>query len=374
MRVLHVYKSAKPNSVGGVETFIDTLCIAGGKIGIKNSVLTLNADGKTADIELNGYKVVQAKQNFSIASTGFSFSAFQKFKNLAKANDVIHYHYPNPFADLLHFSMSVKKPCLVTYHSDIVKQKYLNTVYRPLRESFLNSVDRIIATSPNYLQTSPVLKQYFNKTTVIPIGIDEKVILPSEQKRLSYWRKKLPNPFFLFVGELRYYKGLQFAIEAVAGTELQLVIAGSGKEEKRLKELVASLKTDKISFLGRVSEEDKFALIELCYGFLLPSHLRSEAFGIALLEAAALRKALISCDLGTGTNYVNLNLHTGLVVKPASAVDLRQAMQFLRDNPSVTNSLGMNARERQKHQFSAATMAQGYFEIYSHLTGKSKRG
>ena len=127
---------------------------------------------------------------------------------------------------MLHLACLPKKPCIVTYHSDIIKQKYLHHIYRPLKQRFLNSVDYIVATSPNYFVSSNVLQQFAGKVSVIPIGIDHRAYETVNPERLNYWQNCLPEPFFLFIGAMRYYKGLHIALEAIAGTKIRVVIAG----------------------------------------------------------------------------------------------------------------------------------------------------
>lgn len=367
LRVLHVYKTSKPSSYGGVESFIDTLCKADSKLGVKNTVLTLHPNPQKQPIEMDGYTVHQAKQNLFLASTGFSVSAFSKFKRLSNDADIIHYHFPNPFADMLHLACQPKKPSILTYHSDIVRQKRLLYIYEPLKKRFLNSVDQIVATSPNYFVTSNILQQFSNKVSVIPISIDPKAYETVDSERQNYWRSRLSKPFFLFVGAMRYYKGLHIALEAIAGTEIQIVIAGISGIEKDLKAQAAALKLKNIDFLGFVNDGDKIALLNLCYGFIFPSHLRSEAFGISLLEAAMVGKPMISCEIGTGTTFVNSANETGLVINPGQAHELREAMQFLLDNPKLAATMGKNAKKRSLELFIADQQAKSYCDLYQKL-------
>jgi len=367
MKILHVYKTSMPVSCGGVESFINTLCEEDSKLGVKNTVLTLHPNPEKHPIEMDGYTVHQAKQNLFVASTGFSLSAFGKFKKLANEADIIHYHFPNPFADMLHMACSPKKPCIVTYHSDIIKQKHLLHLYRPLKRCFLNSIDHIVSTSPNYFVSSDVLQQYADKVSVIPIGIDHRPYKTVDSKRLNYWRSRLQEPFFLFVGAIRYYKGLHIALEAISGTKIRIAIAGINGIEEELKAQAASLQLNNVDFLGFVNDEDKVALLHLCYGFIFPSHLRSEAFGISLLEAATVGKPLISCEIGTGTTFVNAANETGLVINPGSPSDLREAMQYLLDNPDTAFKMGDNAKKRSRELFAAERQARLYFELYIKL-------
>ena len=367
INILHVYKTSMPASYGGVESFIDTLCKQDSKLGVRNTVLTLHPEPQKQPIEMDGYSVHQAKQNLFLASTGFSVSAFGKFKRLSNDADIIHYHFPNPFADMLHVACRPKKPSIVTYHSDIIKQKHLLHIYRPLKQRFLNSVDQIVATSPNYFVSSDILQRYANKVSVIPIGIDPKAFETVDCERLGFWRSRLSKPFFLFIGAMRYYKGLHIALEAIAGTDIQVAIAGINGIEKNLKAQAATLQLKNIDFLGFVSDEDKVALLHLCHGFIFPSHLRSEAYGISLLEAAIAGKPMISCEIGTGTTFVNSANETGLVINPGSPRELRDAMQFLLDNPKVAATMGKNAKKRSLELFTADQQAKSYYDFYQQL-------
>ena len=356
-----------PTSYGGIESFIDTLCKTDSKLGVKNTVLTLHPKPQKQPIEMDGYSVHQTKQNLFLASTGFSVSAFGKFKRLSNDADIIHYHFPNPFADMLHVVCRPKKPSIVTYHSDIIRQKHLLHIYKPLKQRFLNSVERIVATSPNYFVSSNVLQKYANKVSVIPIGIYPKACETVDSERLDFWQSRLSKPFFLFIGAMRYYKGLHIALEAIAGTEIQIAIAGINGIEKDLKAQAAALQLKNVNFLGFVTDEDKIALLHLCHGFIFPSHLRSEAYGISLLEAAMVGKPMISCEIGTGTTFVNSANETGLVINPGSPRELREAMQFLIDNPKIAANMGKNAKKRSLKLFTADQQAKSYYDLYQQL-------
>ena len=132
IRVLHLYKKSILESYGGVEKFIDTLCKSTYEFDIDNILFSLSKRNLNQQISLDKYIIINAKQDIYIFSTGFSIQAFSKFKKLASSVDIIHYHFPNPFADILHFFCGIKKPFLITYHSDIVKQKLIFFIYRYL--------------------------------------------------------------------------------------------------------------------------------------------------------------------------------------------------------------------------------------------------
>lgn len=369
IRVLHFYKTSLPATIGGVEVFMDTLCNATADLNIDNIVLSLSKHPSNEPICMSKYSVVQVKQNLFIASTGFSLSAFTKFRHLAATANIIHYHFPNPFADLLHFACRINKPAILTYHSDIIKQKRIMTIYKPLMHHFLDSMNKIIATSPNYFATSDILQKYKTKVETIPIGLSKNSMPLLNQARLDYWMKRLPKKFFLFIGAMRYYKGLHIALEAVKNTDLQLVLAGLGSIEYELKDTARQNNINNVHFLGSITEEDKIALLHLSYAFVFPSNLRSEAFGISLVEAASMQKPLISCEIGTGTSFVNIDQETGLVIQPSSPDALRNAMRFLLDNPDKANEFGLNAKKRYWQLFTAEKQAQAYARVYREILG-----
>ncbi|MBD9362457.1 glycosyltransferase family 4 protein [Methylomonas fluvii] len=371
MRILHFYKTAFPETMGGIEQVIDQIARGTNKLGIETAVLTLTTGADTHPIEVHGYQVHRARRDFQLASTGFSASAFMRFKQLAQQADIIHYHFPWPFMDLLHFAGRINKPYLVTYHSDIIRQRLLLSVYRPLMNRFMHDVDHIVATSPNYLATSTVLQKYAAKVSVIPIGLDKTTYPVPDPERLSFWREKLGERFFLFVGVLRYYKGLHILLEAAKETDICIAIVGAGPTEYELKRKAAQLKLHHLRFFGYLPEEDKAALLELCYGVVFPSHLRSEAFGISLLEGAMYGKPMISCEIGTGTTYINIGNETGLVVPPSDPTSLRAAMRYLLNNPAKAAEMGRHAEHRYWQYFTAEQMAHRYAALYKNLYAKT---
>ena len=367
MRVLHFYKTSFPDTMGGVEQVINQIARGVSKLGIKTDVLSLTPEQVPRTVEIDGYLTHRARLDFQIASTGFSVSAFRRFAQLAKMADVIHYHFPWPFMDVVHFATMVKKPTVVTYHSDIIRQKHLLKIYRPLKLKFLGNINRIVATSPNYLATSHVLSRYKQKVSVIPIGLDKATYpLPSTEK-LSYWQNKIGRKFFLFVGVIRYYKGLHILMEAAKGLDYPIVIVGAGPIEGKLKQQAIKLGLRNIHFLGHLPDEDKVALLTLCYGILFPSHLRSEAFGISLLEGAMYGKPMISSEIGTGTTFINIRNETGLVVPPSDPLALRQAMQYLWEHPELAAEMGQKAEQRFRDHFTADQMVDSYVELYRDL-------
>jgi O-antigen biosynthesis rhamnosyltransferase len=369
MRVLHFYKTYLPDSMGGVEQMIFQLCRNTARHGVDNHVLALAKDPRELHSIFAGHTVHRLKRDFQVASTDVSVSSFRKFAALAADSDLIHYHFPWPFADVVHFVTRARKPTVVTYHSDVVRQRHLLKLYRPLRGSFLGSMDRIVATSPNYLATSQVLHRYREKVRVIPIGLDKTTYPKATPELLSAWRRRLGDRFLFFVGNLRYYKGLHILLESLCGADYPTVIVGGGPIERQLHLRAQALGLQNVHFLGFLPDEDKVALLELCYAVVFPSHLRSEAFGITLLEGAMFGKPLISSEIGTGTSFINIHRSTGLVVPPGDPIALGDAIHELWENPTLAERLGKQAEARYWELFTAERMVARYADLYHELLG-----
>ncbi|AZC92722.1 glycosyltransferase family 4 protein [Pseudomonas chlororaphis subsp. piscium] len=367
MRVLHFYKTYLPDSIGGTEQVIFQLCESGAHYGIDGQVLTLSADPSPGAQKVGQHEVHQAKLDFQFASTGFSYSVFKQFREMAAEADVVNYHFPWPFMDLVHFMSGMNKPCVATYHSDIIRQRHLLKLYRPLMNRFLGSVDRIVAASPNYLRTSDVLQQFPDKTRVIPYGLNKAGYPQPDSERMAQWRQRLGERFFLFVGVMRYYKGLHILLDALKDVDYPVVIVGAGPLEAELHAQAAALGLRNLHFLGRLGDEDKVALLQLSYAIVFPSHLRSEAFGISLLEGAMYGKPMISSEIGTGTSYINIHGETGLVVPPSDPLAFRAAMRQLWDNPEQAAQMGLKAEARYRQLFTADEMGRRWSELYQEL-------
>ena len=152
MKVLHVYKSYYPDEIGGVSESIRQLCLATRTSGVTHRVFTLGE--KVTSEFVDGVEVYKGKKHFKLASCDFSYSAQSVFNDQVGWCDLIHYHFPWPFGDFLQLRNKNNKPYIVTYHSDIVKQRFFKTLYFPLMKKFLSGANKVVYTSENYMKTS----------------------------------------------------------------------------------------------------------------------------------------------------------------------------------------------------------------------------
>lgn len=367
LRVLHVYRTYFPDTQGGLEETIRQLCIGSTAAGAECRVFTLSPAPAKSPLQYAEAEVYQAKRHFEVASCGIGLTALRRFNELVRWADVVNYHFPWPFMDLMHCLSPMRRPTVVTYHSDVVRQRHLGRLYAPLRDRFLEDVDVIVATSPNYVVSSPVLRRYRHKIITIPIGLSRSSYPLLAASTLARVEACYGRDFFLFIGVLRYYKGLEVLLEAVRGTDLRVLIVGTGPIEGELKRRAEAWKLSNVAFTGYVDDETKVALLRLCRAVVLPSHERSEAFSITLLEGAMMGKPLVSCEIRTGTSYVNADGVTGFVVEPRNPAALRAAMQMLRHDDARARAMGAAARRRFERMFSGHHMAQRYVALYREL-------
>jgi glycosyltransferase involved in cell wall biosynthesis len=378
MRILHIYKDYPP-VYGGIEHHVRDLCEGLAARGHTVTALVTSTNQRTSVEQVRpGLLVVRAGRVATVASTPLSPAML----GLARAAqpDIVHLHFPYPPGDCAALAVPGTPPLVVTYHSDIVRQQTLLRLYRPLLEHTLGRAACIIATSPASIDSSPFLSRYAAKCTVVPLGVDVGRFAPlrqEEEKRRRGEEEKAHSsplllfsrsPLLLFVGRLRYYKGLHILLEAMPHVDATLLLAGDGPERVRLEAQVRALGLgSKVRFLGDVPEQEKPALYRTADVFVLPAHLRAEAFGIALAEALASGLPCVSTELGTGTSYANLHGVTGLVVPPGDATALAGALNTLLADPHMRQRYGEAARRRAFGLLSLEAMVGGVEAVYRTL-------
>lgn len=367
MKVLHVYRTYFPDPPGGLQEAIRQICLSTQPYGVENTVFTLSPNPDPSVIVRPEAKVVRCRSWVAPASCDLGgLKSFSTFCKLVEQADVVHYLFPWPFADVLH-EMAPKKPSILTYVSDIVRQRWLGTLYEPLMWRTLKSMDAVVSNVPSYAATSPVLshRSLISKVCQIPLGIEESSYTMEADPSILFRIGIVDNePFILFVGVLRYYKGLHTLLDACAQTCGRVVIAGSGPEGEALQAQAKRLGLSNLIFAGQVTKAEKLALLKSCRALVLPSHLRSEAYGMVLVEASMFGKPMISCEINTGTSFVNKHLKTGLVVPPGSPTDLASAMNTLLEDVSVAEGFGQAARQRYEKNFSGPVLGEAYARLY----------
>ena len=370
VQALHVYRTYFPDPQGGLQEAIRQIALATQAQCIDSTIFTLSPRPEPAHLERPEGTVVRCRSLLAPASCDLGgLDALRTFRQAERMADVVVHHFPWPYGDILH-AVGGGTPAVMVYHSDIVRQRLLGWIYKPLMWRTMRSMSAIVATSASYALTSTVLSHpsIRRKVRVIPLGIvEESYSQQGDAGVLSRLGLETGEPYFLFVGVLRYYKGLHTLVRAAAGVGAKIIVAGTGPEGLRLRTLAADCGAGNVLFTGRITDEEKVTLLRNCRAAILPSHLRSEAFGMFLVEGAMFARPLISCEIGTGTSYVNAHGETGLVVPPDDATALASAMNVLLRDEALADRFGRGARSRYEQLFSGPVLGRAYAELFKEL-------
>jgi len=367
MNILHIYKDYYP-VVGGIENHLRGLAEGQAARGHTVTVLVTSLTGRTHVEQAGGVRVIFAGRLANVASTPLSVALFAALRR--ERPDIAHLHFPYPVGDLAQTLFGRARRTVITYHSDVVRQKTLLRLYAPLLRRSLARADGLIATSPRYVEVSPFLSAVAQRCTVIPFGIDVSRFQQADPARVAAIRARYGQRLILFVGHLRYYKGVDFLIQALPAIDGRVLLAGGegGPRQAALEGLARSLGVaDRVSFLGRQAEPDLAALYQACDVFTLPCVERSEAFGVVQLEAMAAGRPVVSADVGTGVAWVNQHEVTGLVVPPRDVGQLASALNRLLGDPALHARLGAAGRARVEQEFTFAKMLDRIDALYQQV-------
>ncbi len=348
-----------------MESHLECLC-RGLKDRVDLKVLVANDAPKNLDERVDGVDV-------SRIGTWFEFASSQVCPDLARQirshpADIVHLHWPNPTAVLAYFASGHPGRLIVTYHSDIIRQRTLGTVFSPVLHTLLRRSAAIVCTSPNYIDSSPVLQKHRHRCRIIRFGIPLDGYDAYDMQASAAIRRQYGPRIVLAVGRHVYYKGFEYLIRAMARIDGLLLMAGNGPLRETLqKEAVLRGVQERVVFLGPV--EDVVPYLHAADVFVMPSIARSEAFGIAQLEAMACSKPVVNTSLDSGVPFVSPNGVTGITVPPKSEHALADAITTLLDNGYLRAQYGRAARMRVQQEFSLEVMTSRTLDLYNEVLG-----
>ena len=367
MRVLLLYKDYHP-IVGGIENHIRLLARGLRNEGVDARVLVTNTGSATQRQTIDGVPVTKTGRQSTILSTPISLPFFVELRRQTATVDLVHLHAPYPLAELAQLMLGRAKPTVISYHSDIVRQRKTGKLYAPFLRKVLQRAALIAASSPAYIESSPFLQDVRHKCRVIHYGIETERFEETEQ--VGGDAKSLRNqygdlPLLLFIGRLRHYKGIDVLIHAMHRIRARLLIIGTGPMQEAWQNLAQTQNlADKVFFLGDAPDKETLAARYAADLFVLPSTNRAEALGIVQLEAMACGLPVICTELGTGTSYVNRDGVTGLVVPPNDPHALAAAINRLLAAPAMRAKMGAEGRMRVRNEFSFRTMTKATISFY----------
>lgn len=376
MRVTMVNKYYHPH-LGGIEHHLHDLACGLRGLGDEVEALVANESRERAHDEIDGVSVARLPRLAAYSSTPVAPGMRRAIRSLAMSErrpDVLHLHSPYPWGEMAWLSASAGVPTVLTYHSDIVRQRVLGAAYRPLLERVLDRVDLIIAGSPNMVEHSELLAPRKNKCRVVPYGIDVSLFddAPDTLRRAAELKASQLRPVVLFVGRLVYYKGADVLLRAMKQVDADVVLIGRGPMEAELREYaVAHGIASRVSFLPPCDDAELAAWYHAADVFALPSVARSEAFGLVQIEAHAAGTPVVSTDLTTGVPFANLDGITGITVPVGDSDALAQAINRLLEDDQLRSRLGSQARARARSDFTIERMARETHAVYAEAAGEA---
>jgi glycosyltransferase involved in cell wall biosynthesis len=365
-RVLQIGKYYRPYC-GGMENHLETLCQQI-REAVHLQVIVADHEWRGRRESIEGIDVTRSAKVMNVAGTCVCPAMAWQIRGARP--DLVHLHHPNPTAMLAYLSSGCRTPMVLTYHSDIVRQKRLGAAFQPILTRILDECGAIIATSQHYVESSPLLTRYQRKTHIIPlcIPLDHLESDPGIARRI---RAHYGPRIILSVGRLVYYKGFEYLIRAMQSVDARLLIVGSGPLGPALEREVAERQLgSRVTLLGEV--ENVAPYYHACDLFVLPSVARSEAFGIVQLEAMACSKPVVNTRLQSGVPYVSLDGVTGITVPPADPEALAVAMNRLLSDDNLRHAYGLAARRRIEEHFSLCLMASRTLDVYASVLGSSR--
>lgn len=367
MRITHIFKTYFPDTQGGLEEAIRQISKSSIEEGLEVSVISLSKNAK--EDSQDGVKTKSFYTNFEILSNPFSWSLVRGFFEIVRNSDIIHLHFPWPTAELLILLFNVKKPIVLTFHCDIHNSKVFRKLYSPFIHAILRKSTVIVPTSDNLQNTTSILQRYRHKCKIINLWLDESRFNKISNNNQTKAKKKFKElgDYGLYIGVLRWYKGLNVLLDAAKNIKGNIVIVGKGPLFDELKNRINNEKITNVFMLGFQDDGCLKLLIENCRFIVLPSISPAEAFGQVLLESCYFGKPMVTTELGTGTSFVNLNEQTGYVVPPNDDFLLAEAMNKMFVSDSTCKILGQNAYNRLQEHFTPAKQAGKYIEIYKSM-------
>jgi glycosyltransferase involved in cell wall biosynthesis len=380
MNILHTNK-AYAEWVGGIETVVTELAEGMARVdgnAVEALVCSHVNSWSTVRRSRNGVSVTYVPRWGTLASLPMSPAFFPSFAR-ARA-DILHVHEPFPLVDLAmalrpsiasHFSRIV-----VSWYSDIIRQRWALPFYGPVIHRFLRSVDRILVSVPSLIDNSEFLLPHRERCEVIPLGVKLDWVHHRDARagKVAAIRQQYGTPLVLFVGRLVYYKGVEYLIEAMSMLpDARLVMIGSGPLKSLVEAGIARYHLqERVTVIPYAEPEDLYAFYEACDLLVLPSTERSETYGLVQVEAMACGKPVVSTNITTGVPFVNQHGKTGFTVPPRDVRALVGALEELIRNTDLARRFGEFARQRALQEFSAEIMVERTMKVYQDILSSER--
>ncbi len=383
LRVLQFGRFNNADQNGGIERHMQLLCAGLATLDVDVTYLVASDSPRTKDslvhTAASSYRMIETATLGTYFSTAVSPMQVIKAFMMHRQNpfDVVHLHLPNPLAHLASLILPGSIKRVITWHSDIVRQKRLLAMYLPFLRRFTLRADALIAATPAHFSSSTQIPNTlpYSKRHVIPYGRDfsDLAVTPLATELCTSLKDRAKSVsssghIIFALGRHVYYKGFDVLIEAMRHIDAQLILGGEGPLRAELQQQAERLGvTNKVSFTGPIPEAELAAYFNACDVFCLPSVERSEAFGLVQLEAMACGKPVVCTQLNNGVNVVNQAGVTGLAVPVRDATALAEALNMLLNDDALRSKLGQQAKAHAVSGYSLTAMSNSHLALYTSL-------
>ena len=366
MRVGQVYRDYFAQVPGGIERYVHEL--AHGMKGEVDTEVLISSKGHSAKSWIDdGVTVRVATEWIRVQGVPFSPTLARHIRN---GNfDLVHVHSPFPTGEaalMLSRSPAVR---IATYHADLDRGSRLFPAYRRFLLRLYRSCSYVVASSEDLVRSSPLLS-VLNESDpgvvqVVPMGVDTDRFRPGPTDASDGLRRQLGGgPIVLFLGRLRYYKGLPILIEAMRDVDAKLFIVGGGPFRDRVVAEASEALGTRFIHARFAAEEELPDLFRAADLFCLPSVSHAETFGLAAVEAMASGLPVITTDVGTGTSKINIDGETGFVVPPLDPEALSAAIRKVLADQPLAEQMGRAARRRVEDNYDRSLMLDRMLTLY----------
>jgi rhamnosyl/mannosyltransferase len=371
VRVLQISKFYPP-VMGGIESVAWELTEGLNRAGVPTDVLcAAQATRTVVEQRDTGYRVIRAGQWGMWMSTSMSPAMPLRLLGLAQDHDIIHVHMPDPMAAAAVWMARPKGRLVVHWHSDVIRQRRALKLYQPLQDWLLDRAAAIVATSEPYARASAALQRWQHKVSVIPIGISDNRPQACSERAAAIRQRYGRRHLVFALGRMTYYKGFDVLIDAAAALPDDCVVAIGGQGEL-LEHYRTQVKrrglAGKVHLLGHIPDDELASHFEACDVFCMPSTLRAEAYGVAMVEAMVMGRPIVASDIpGSGVPWVNVHGRTGYNVPVQQPRELAAALTLLLHDDSLRADMGAASRQRYLDEFAAPLMTGRMLELYRTL-------
>lgn len=392
---MHTSPLAQPGQgdAGGLNVYMHELACTMARRGIGVVVFTRStATNQESEIDVApGYRVVNVPAGptapIPVDEMPPHVGAFAAgVLDWSRANsatfDLVHSHYwLSGWAGVL-VKEAMNVPLANSFHTlgrvkDLTK-RFDEAPSNPMRtlteEEVIARSNCVIASTP--YEFDDLLEHYGaspERLCTSPPGVDHTIFRPGNKAEARRWLGLEGGPLVLFVGRIQAHKGIDVAVQAVAGIAgAHLVIVGGpsgpdGAEELAdLHRLAATLGVrDRVHFLAPQPHDQLADFYRAADVLVMPS--RSETFGLVAAEAQACGLPVVAARVG-GLPYVVADGASGILVEGHSPDAYTKALRLVLEDPDYAATLAAGAIDRAA-AFSWPATADRFLELYHGITG-----